>query len=69
MNASAPTASAAATTASWVASGRPNAMFERTLPEKRKLSWGTIPSCERSERAVTSRTSVRSMRTRPEVGS
>ena len=30
------------------AAGRPKAMFSRTVPENRKPSWGTIPSCRRS---------------------
>ena len=69
MNSSAPTARAASRTCSSVASGRPNAMFSRTLPLNRKPSWGTIPIWERSECAVTSRRSWPSTSTAPEVGS
>ena len=49
MKSSAPTARAAAAISSSVASGRPNAMFSRTVPLNRKPSWGTIPICERSD--------------------
>ena len=49
MNSSAPTAIAAARIWSSVAPGRPNAMFSRTEPAKRKPSCGTIPSCRRSD--------------------
>jgi len=40
----APTAAIAASISSSDASGRPKATFSRTLPLKRKPSWGTIPS-------------------------
>ncbi len=50
-NSSAPTARAAATTSSRVASGRPNAMFSPTVPAKRNPSCGTMPSWRRSEPA------------------
>ena len=53
MNSCAPTARAAASTSSWPASGRPKAMLSRIVPENRKPSWGTMPSCERSECSVT----------------
>ena len=69
MNSSAPTARAAATISSSVASGRPKAMLSRTVPPNRKPSWGTIPICERSDSAVTERRSWPSTSTRPQVGS
>ena len=49
MKSSAPTARAASRISASVASGRPKAMFSRTVPLNRKPSWGTIPICERSE--------------------
>ena len=49
--------------------GRPKAMFSRTLPEKRKPSWGTIPSWRRSARCWTPRRSWPSTSTRPCCGS
>ena len=48
MNVVAPTVAAAARISSSLASGRPKAMFSRTVPENRKPSWGTIPSWLRS---------------------
>ena len=69
MNSSAPTARAAAWISSSVASGRPNAMFSRTVPLNRNPSWGTIPICERSEWAVIVRRSWPSTSTPPLVGS
>ena len=69
MNSSAPTACAAARTSSTEASGRPKAMFSPIVPLNRNASWGTIPICERSECAVTSRRSWPSTRTAPAVGS
>src|SRR5919202_806530 len=67
MNSWAPTAFAAATTSSGLASGRPKAMFSRTVPAKRKPSCGTIPSWRRSDSCVTSRRSIPSTVTRPDV--
>ena len=61
MNSSAPTARAAATISSRVASGRPKAMFSATVPAKRKPSCGTIPSWRRSDSCETSRRSTPSI--------
>ena len=69
MNSSAPTARAAARTSSADASGRPNAMFSAIVPLNRNASCGTIPICDRSDDAVTSRRSCPSTSTRPDVGS
>ena len=69
MNSCAPTARAAASTSSRVASARPKAMFSPTVPLNRNASCGTMPICERSEAAVTSRRSWPSTSTRPDVGS
>ncbi len=69
MNPSAPTAAAAARTSSSLASGRPKAMFSRTVPENRKPSWGTIPSWLRRHDAFRSRRSCPSTSTRPSCGS
>ena len=52
-----------------LASGRPKAMFSRTLPEKRNPSWGTIPSWRRSACCRTPRRSWPSTSTRPPAGS
>ena len=54
MKVSAPTAAAAAAMSASVAPGRPKPMLSRIVPENRKLSWGTIPSWERSDCSVTS---------------
>ena len=51
------------------ASGRANAMFSRSVPAKRKPSWGTMPSCERSDSCVTWLMSVPSIVIRPSRGS
>ena len=69
MNSSAPTACAAASISSRDASSRPNAMLSPIVPLNRNASCGTIPICERSEEAPTSRRSWPSTRMRPEVGS
>ena len=52
MNSSAPTARAAASISSRVASGRPKAMLSPIVPLNRNASCGTIPICERSERGA-----------------
>ena len=65
----APTASAAAATSSGLALGRPKAMFSATVLPKRKPSCGTIPSCRRSDRCVTSRRSCPSIEIDPSPGS
>jgi len=49
MNSSAPAARAADSTSSGDASGCPNAMFERTEDENRKLSSKTTPTWRRSD--------------------
>jgi hypothetical protein len=69
MNVSAPTARAASRISASLASGRPKAMFSRTLPLNRNHSWGTMPICERSECAVTARRSWPSTSSAPSVGS
>ena len=66
---SAPTALAAATTSSSVASGRAKAMFSRIVPENRKPSCGTMPSWRRRLSCVTSRRSCPSIVIRPSRGS
>ena len=60
---------AARRTCSSVASRTPNAMFSRTVAEKRKGSCEMTPISRRSERRVTSRTSTPSTSTRPSVAS
>src|SRR5262249_32303241 len=69
MKSPAPIASAAASISSSSALGRPKAMFSRTLPEKRKPSWGTIPSWLRRQLERRSRRSWPSTSTRPRCGS
>ena len=51
------------------ASGRPKAMFSAIVPQNRNASCGTIPICERSDSAETSRRSCPSTRIRPVLGS
>ena len=68
MNSVAPTVAAADSISSRLASGRPKAMFSRTLPEKRKPSWGTMPSWPRRARWRTVRRSWPSTETVPAGG-
>ena len=49
--------------------GRAKEMLSRIVPAKRNGSWGTTPSCRRSECSETSFRSNPSIRTRPAVGS
>ena len=69
MNSCSWAASAAATTCSSVASGRPKAMFARTVVLKMKVSWRITPNWRRSDSTLTSRMSWPSTSTRPDVGS
>ncbi len=56
---------AAFSISSSVASGAPNAMFSRTVVEKRNGSWATIAIERRSSPIRRSRTSTPSSRTAP----
>ena len=69
MKSPAPIASAAASISSSDASGRPKAMFSRTVPEKRNPSCGTIPSWLRRQVELRSRRSLPSTSTVPRCGS
>jgi hypothetical protein len=69
MNSDACASRAASSTSSSVASGRPNAMFSRTLAEKRNGSWATTPISRRSQLTLACRTSSPSIVIRPELTS
>ena len=69
MNSWAAATRAAASMSASVAPGRPKAMFSRIVVENRKLSSNTTLTVERSDSSVSSRTSVPSRRTVPDVGS
>ena len=58
-----------ATNSDSLTSGLPKAMFSRTEPEKRNVSWKTKPIRLRRASRVRSRTSAPSTRMRPTDGS
>ena len=69
MNSSAWAFCAASTIISWLTSGRPKAIFSRTVDENKAASWGTRPICPRSSAVTTSRMSTPATDIRPAIGS